>query len=86
MSEAAYEGPERREIPALSEEQVELIAERAAVKAVVLAVPKVKEEIEKDIYAGIGKVVVKRVLTIIGVAAMLFAGWLGLKYGIGGPK
>jgi hypothetical protein len=60
-----YEGPERR--AALTDEQIELIAERAAEKAL------------EKVYASVGKSVVHKLLWLIGAAALAaFAYFKGL--------
>lgn len=51
-----YEGPERR--AALSDEQIELIAERAAEKAL------------EKVYASVGKSIVHKVFWLVGAAAL----------------
>jgi hypothetical protein len=60
-----YEGPERR--ASLTDEQIELIAERAAEKAL------------EKVYASVGKSVVHKLLWLIGAAALAaFAYFKGL--------
>jgi hypothetical protein len=51
-----YEGPERR--AALTDEQIELIAERAAEKAL------------EKVYASVGRSVVQKFLWVVGAAAL----------------
>lgn len=58
-----YQGPERR-AAVLSEEQIELIAERAATKAL------------ERVYAQIGKSVVTKALWMVGAAVLALAAWL----------
>jgi hypothetical protein len=57
-----YEGPERR--AALTDEQIELIAERAAEKAL------------EKVYASVGRSVVQKFLWILGASALALAAWL----------
>jgi hypothetical protein len=58
----AYNGPERR--GPLSDEQIELIAERAAEKAL------------EKVYASVGKSVVHKILWLVGAAALALAAYL----------
>jgi hypothetical protein len=58
----AYNGPERR--GPLSDEQIELIAERAAEKAL------------EKVYASVGKSVVHKILWLVGAAALAAAAYL----------
>jgi hypothetical protein len=61
----AYNGPERR--GPLSDEQIELIAERAAEKAL------------EKVYASVGKSVVHKILWLVGAAALaVFAYFKGV--------
>ena len=53
-----YEGQERRSAAHLTEDQIELIAERAAERAL------------EKVYASVGKSVVNKVLWLIGAAAL----------------
>ena len=63
-----YEGPERRAATGLTEEQIELIAERAAEKAL------------EKVYAQVGKSVISKVLWLAGSAAIAtYAYFKGLK-------
>ena len=57
----AYNGPERR--GPLSDEQIELIAERAAEKAL------------EKVYASVGKSVVHKILWMVGAAALAAAAY-----------
>jgi hypothetical protein len=57
----AYNGPERR--GPLSDEQIELIAERAAEKAL------------EKVYASVGKSVVHKILWLVGAAALAAAAY-----------
>jgi hypothetical protein len=66
-----YGGPERRRAPVLTEEQIELIA----VKAADLAVQKVT----KDVYAAVGQSIVEKVTWVIGVCAISLFIWLASK-------
>lgn len=52
----------------LSEEQIDIIAEKAAAKAV--------EKVLAHFYQEVGKGVVKKALYVIGVAAMVLMAWL----------
>lgn len=61
---ADYKGQERRAAPQLSEEQIQLIAERAAEVAL------------ERVYTSIGKSVVNKVLWLCGAAALAVAAWL----------
>ena len=63
-----YEGPERRAIAWLTEEQLEAIAERAAEKAL------------EKVYAQVGKSVISKVLWVVGSGAIAaYAYFKGLK-------
>jgi hypothetical protein len=53
-----YNGPERREHPQLTEEQIDIIAERAAEVAL------------NKVYTQVGKSVVSKLLWLIGSAAL----------------
>jgi hypothetical protein len=53
-----YEGQERRNAAHLTDEQIELIAERAAERAL------------EKVYSSIGKSVVNKVLWLVGAAAL----------------
>jgi len=53
-----YDGQERRASAHLTEEQIELIAERAADKAL------------EKVYASVGKSVVHKILWLVGAAAL----------------
>jgi hypothetical protein len=59
-----YNGPERRAAASLSEDQIDLIAERAAERAL------------EKVYASIGKSVVTKMLWAVGVATLALAAWL----------
>lgn len=59
-----YDGPERRQHPHLSEEQIERIAERAAEVAL------------ERVYTSIGKSVVQKFLWLVGAGALALAAWL----------
>lgn len=81
-----YEGPERRSIVPLSEEQLEAIAERAVEKAVsALRSELVDQAADKAIdklYARVGRTAIEKVAAIVGlfvVAALLWAGSKGIK-------
>ena len=64
-----YEGPERRS--PLTDEQIELIAERAAEKAL------------EKVYASVGKSIVNKILWLVGATALAaFAYFKGLKGGM----
>ena len=62
-----YKGKERRHYVQLSDEQFEAIAERA------------KEIAKEEIYADIGKGVVKRVLWLLGLGTTTLAAYLAAK-------
>lgn len=64
----SYKGPERRRMP-LSEEQIEAIAERAAVKAM--------GKLTGQIYQEVGKGVLSKLLYLVGACAIGL--WLWLK-------
>lgn len=59
-----YQGPERRQFPQLSDEQIERIAERAAEVAL------------EKVYTSIGKSVVSKFLWMVGAATLAVAAWL----------
>lgn len=59
-----YEGPERREPTRLSQEQINVIAERAAEVAI------------ERVYTAIGKSVVKKFFWLVGAASLAVAAWL----------
>ena len=59
-----YDGQERRSAAHLTEEQIELIAERAATKAL------------ERVYAQIGKSVVQKFLFVVGAATIAALAWL----------
>jgi len=59
-----YNGPERRHLPQLSPEQIDIIAERAAEVAL------------EKVYTSIGKSVVNKVLWVVGAASLAVAAWL----------
>lgn len=58
-----YQGHERRASPHLTEEQIELIAERAATKAL------------ERVYAQIGRSVITKILWVFGAGALALAAW-----------
>lgn len=58
------DGPERRKSAGLTDEQIDIIAERAAQRAIEL------------VYAEIGKNVVRKVLLLVGAATLVVAAWL----------
>ena len=63
-----YHGEERRiNVPQLTEEQIEPIAERAAEKAI------------ETVYLSVGRSVVNKVLYLIGAGALALAVWLNGK-------
>lgn len=64
--ETHYSGPERRRLP-LTDDQIEEIAERAAQKAI--------EKMTANLYQEIGKGLVSKLLTVIGVLVTLFSIW-----------
>lgn len=59
-----YQGPERRAAAALSEEQIDLIADRAAERALA------------KVYEQIGRSVVRKILWVAGAAALAIAAWM----------
>lgn len=59
-----YQGPERRQNPTLSDEQIERIAERAAEVAL------------EKVYTSIGKSVVSKFLWLVGAGTLAVAAWL----------
>ena len=67
MSEEHYDGIERRKMP-LSEEQIELIAEKAADKAVA--------KMTEQAYAAVGKGVLDKMLYVVGVGIVALSIWL----------
>ncbi|QGH72962.1 MAG: protein of unknown function DUF3194 [Siphoviridae sp. ctdEk19] len=60
----SYGGPERRQYPHLSEEQINVIAERAAEVAI------------ERVYTAVGKSVVKKFIWLVGAAAVALVAWL----------
>lgn len=60
-----WNGDERRFTPALSAEQIDVIAERAAEKAI------------EKVYTQIGKWTVQRFLFVVGAATLAVLAWLG---------
>ena len=64
----AYAGPERREHVQLTEDQIDQIATRAAIKAV--------EMMTASAYQEVGKRTVKGLLYIVGVLSVMALGWL----------
>ena len=54
-----YTGPDRRSRPSLTDDQIEMIAQRAAELAV--------QKMTTDIYANVGKSVVQKVFWMVGV-------------------
>lgn len=74
MSEACqtWGGEERRANPQhLSDEQIEVIAERAAEKAV--------NKLTDDFYKSVGKGVISKLLVIVGVLVAALWAWLNAK-------
>jgi hypothetical protein len=63
----SYDGPDRRAVAALSDEQIEAIATLAAKKAL------------QDVYANVGKSVVQKLTWIIGAAVIGLLLWMGGK-------
>lgn len=59
-----YQGPERRTGPSLTEEQIDLIAERAAERAL------------EKVYAQIGKSIVQKFLWLVGAASLAVLAWM----------
>jgi hypothetical protein len=59
-----YEGPDRRQAVWLTDDQINVIAERAAEKAL------------ESVYAQIGKSVVTKVLWLVGAASLAVFAWL----------
>jgi len=59
-----YQGPERRQFPQLSDEQIERIAERSAEVAL------------EKVYTSIGKSVVSKFLWLVGAASLAVAAWM----------
>lgn len=64
MNAAPWKGEERRANPLLSDEQINLIAERAAEVAL------------ERVYTQIGKSVVSKVLWVVGAATLAATAWL----------
>lgn len=62
-----YHGPERRTADVLSEEQIEMIAEKAAEKAL------------QKVYANVGKGIVNKLAFIIGACVIGILLWMGGK-------
>lgn len=63
-----YEGPERRKEVHLSDEQIDVIAEKAAERAV--------QKMTDDAYKAIGKTVIEKLLACIGVCFLALYFWL----------
>ena len=63
-----YNGPERRKEVQLSDEQIDVIAEKAAEKAV--------KKLTEDAYKAIGKSVLEKLFYIVGVLATAAYFWL----------
>ena len=61
----SYDGPERRKFAGLTEEEVDYIAEKAAERAL------------EKVYASVGKNVVRRIMWLVGAAALGVIVWLG---------
>ncbi len=70
FNESNYDGPERRVSP-IGEELIEQIAERAAEKAIA--------RLTSLLYQEIGKSVVSKALTVIGVISLLLTLWASSK-------
>ena len=69
---ASYEGPERRHSPALTDEQIEQIAQKAAELAV--------QKMTTEIYASVGKSILHKLFWGLGVlAAAVTIGNVSLK-------
>jgi hypothetical protein len=62
-----YEGPDRRQAVWLTDDQINVIAERAAEKAL------------ESVYAQIGKSVVTKVLWLVGAASLAVFAWMRSK-------
>lgn len=62
-----YRGPERRTAAILSDEQIELIAEKAAEKALL------------KVYANVGRGIINKLTFIIGACAIGILLWMGGK-------
>lgn len=62
-----YRGPERRTAAFLSDEQIELIAEKAAEKALL------------KVYANVGKGIINKLAFILGACAIGILLWMGGK-------
>lgn len=62
-----YDGPERRERLHLSAEQIEVIAEKAAAKAVV--------KMQAEFYQQVGRSVVSRFTVLLGLAVVCLVFW-----------
>ena len=71
MSKQEWHGEDRRSHPQLTDEQMELIAERAAEKAVA--------KMTAQMYQHIGKGVLDKLFLIVGICAVGFAAWLNAK-------
>lgn len=65
MSE--YEGPERRHLATLTDDQMDAIAEKAAEKAL------------QKVYAEVGRSIVQKLFWGVGVAAVAVLMWMGAK-------
>ena len=63
-----YIGPERRNEPFLSDEQIDAIAEKAAERAI--------KKMTDDAYKAIGKSVLEKLFYIVGVIATAAYFWL----------
>lgn len=61
QEKASYSGPERRQAPVLTDEQIEHIAQKAADLAV--------QKMTTEVYATVGKSVLQKVFWIVGVIA-----------------
>ena len=63
-----YEGEERRTREALSEEEIEIIAERAAEKAML--------KMTNQLYQEVGKGVISKILYLVGIVTIAAWAWM----------
>lgn len=63
----SYVGPERRAAHALTDDEMDAIAEKAAVKAL------------EKVYAEVGRNIVRKIIWGIGVATVAVLMWMGSK-------
>jgi hypothetical protein len=74
-----YQGQERRRNSMISEELIEIIAERAAEKAADKAADKAIEKMENKIYQSIGKTFITRIFQFVGAVIVGLGVYLNSK-------